>query len=549
MPTIVNHLRDGSGQDLFHAIAYGKHLVTGHLTKSTYTGSPPTHALLLQQLLGRGEWDGCEGLWWNGIEVPSINYAFYPGIQSSGMSDPIQPQDTVFDTDTPHSLIAWIRAQLPTGLGDADTKATPPLGLKGIFRTSLINDYDNTGAETDYSYSTSPARQVADLILRLGKRPTSRIDWAAWVDWRDYLVAGIDFDYTALPDFDGFGLTGSFYNGAAFDTLVTTRIDPVLEFSSSSGSPGIDVDVDNFSVRWEGYIKPLYTETYTFYVTHDDGAKLWVDGTLVVDEWASFGTHSGTIALTAGQFYDIKVEWKDTGGTAEFRLEWQSTSQDREVVSHRCLYPLTETRPRYETHPFFSGPTRLDDAVRTILNLCNSTVQEVNGKLRFFCLEQLSTSSFSFTDSNIVDRSASITPRDVRSMRNSWQAHFRDIDSQYLETPIDPILIEREDLISIAGRKIDGAAIELYNCSVHQAFRTLENVVKRAVDSPYQISLTGTADTWPVLAGDRCEADIEFLDWSAKDVLVLEANDQSSEQTADERTFTVQQWPDFTVYT
>jgi hypothetical protein len=544
---LVNHLRTVDGQNLFHAIAYGKHLVSGNLAKSIVTGTSPSHTIKLQQMLGRGEWDACEGLWFKGIEV--TNYHFYPGIQSTGMADVTQGQDTVFDTDTPHSLIAWIRAQLPVGLGDADTTASPPDGIKGIFRTSLIHDYDTDGSSSDYGYSASPAREVADLIIRIGKRPTSRIDWPAWCDWRNYLAEDITYDYTALDDFDGFGLTTSLYNGAAFDTLISTRIDPVLEFPLSSGSPGIGVNVDNFSVRWEGKIKALYTETYTFYVTHDDGAKLWVNGTLVVDNWTTYASDSGTIAMTAGTFVDIKVEWKDTGGNAEFRLEWQSTTQTREVVTHRCLYPKTTTRPRYETHPFFSGPTRLDDAVRTILNLCNSTVQEVGGKLRFMCLEQQTASVFSFTNANIVDGSASVRPRDVRNLRNSWQAHFRDIDSQYLETPIDPILIERADLISAAGRKIDGEAIELYNCSVHQAYRTLENIVKREVDSPFQITMTGNADTWPVLAGDRCDADVEFLDWTNKDMLVIESDDQSSEQSADERTFTVQQWPDFDVYT
>lgn len=624
----VNHLRLVDGLNLFHAVAYGKHVVTGHLAKSLVTGTSPTHVITVQQMLGRGEWDGCEGLWWSGVEIKSDKYRFHPGTQTAnptfktytadsgtdfitctahGFSDgdqilfkmgdlpgglavdtihyvqssttntfkvaltasgfniditsngsgtlqlykneASQGVDAAFPTDTPHSGVAWIVAELASGMGDADTTTTPPEGLKGIFRTTKVNDYDSTGSVTDYSYSANPAREVADLLTRIGGIPTSRIDWVSWTAWRDYCDALIHFEYIALPSFDGIGLTTSLYNGAAFDTLVSQRIDPVIEFVASSGSPGVGVNVDNFSVRWEGFIKPMYTETYTFYITHDDGAKLWVNGTLVVDQWTTIGTHSGTIALTAGSFYDIKIEWKDTGGTAEFRLEWQSTSQKREVPNHRTLYPLTASRPRYETHPFFSGPTRLDDAVRTILNLCNSVVQEANGKLQFFCLEQLSASSFSFTAANTVDGSFSIVPRDVRNLRNVWQAKFRDVDSQYLETPIDPVLIERDELITAAGRRIDGDSIEFFNCTVHQAYRTLDNLVKRAVDSQFQATFTGNADSWPVLAGDRVEADVEFLDWTAKDCLVLESNDSSSEETADERTFTVQEWPDFTVYT
>lgn len=547
---LVNHLREKDGQNLYHAVAYGKHLVTGNLVKSNITGSSGSHIITLQQMLGRGPWDGCEGLWWNGLEVKSDKYILRPGTQSAGMTDPVQGQSTVFNTDTPHSGNAWIEAELASGTGEFDTKANPPEGLVGIFRTMQVADYDEDGDEIDFAYSASPAREVADLITRIGGRPNSRIDWGAWCDWRDFLGANISHDYTALANLDGIGLSTSLYNGVAFDTLVSERIDPVIEFASSSGSPGVGVDVDNFSAKFEGYIKPKYTETYTFYVTHTHGAKLYVNGlvTPLIDEWSSTGTHSATIALTAGTFYDIRLEWKHTTGNAELRLKWQSTSQANEVISHGALYPKTVDRPRYETHPFFASPTRLDDAVRTILNLCNSTVQEVNGKLRFFCLEQLDASSYSFTNDRIVDGSLKLTPRDITALRNSWQAKVRDINSQYLESPIDPVLIERPDLIEIAGRKIDGDAIEMYNCSIHQAYRTLENTVKRAVDSKYRFEFTGMPETFPVLAGDRTEIDVEFLDWTEKPLLILESNDSSSESSADERTFTAQEWPDFTVY-
>lgn len=544
--TLVNHLRDLETQKLFHAVAYGKHLVTGHLAKSIVTGSSPTHVIKLQQMLGRGEWDGCEGLWWNGTEIKSDKYDFYPGAQAVDMSG----VDPDFDTDTPHSGVAWIKAELGTGFGDFDTKTTPPEGLKGIFRTTRCTNYDDSGGDIGFAYSTNPALQVADLILRIGQLPSTRIEWVSWCAWRDYLAANISYDYTALTDFDGFGLTGRFYNGTAFDTFVSERIDPVIEFVSSAGSPGVGVDVDNFSVRWEGYVKPQYSEDHTFYVTHTHGIKLWIDGVLEIDQWSSTGTHSSVVSLIANNFHTIKLEWKHTTGNADIKLEWEGDAlQPREVINHRALYPKTASRPRYETHPFFAGPTRLDDAVRTILNLCNSTVQEVDGKLQFFCLEQLSSSSYSFTDDEIVDGSMQLVPRDIRALRNTWQAKFRDIDSQYLEYPLDPILIERPLMIEAAGRKIDGDSIELFNCSMHQGFRTLDNIVRRNVDSRFQISFTGTADTFPVLAGDRVEVDVEFRDLTAVDCLVLESNDSSSEDTADERTFVVQEWPDFTVYT
>ncbi len=625
----VNHLKDVEAQNLFHAVAYGKHLVSGTLAKSRVTGTSPTHVIILQQMLGRGEWDGCEGLWWSGVEIKPDSYRFYPGKQAalpvhktytadsstdyltstahgyengdqillapgslpgglftdfvyyvknktantfqlstlnggsavdltsngSGTlklwkNDTSQGIDLAFASDTPHSNVAWIVAYMPTGLGEVDTKANPPYGLKGIFRTSKVNDYDTDGDVTGYAYSANPARIVADLILAKGNLPASRIDWAAWCAWRDYCDELIAYDYKVLPKFDGFGLTTKLYNGTAFDTLVTKRIDPVIEFGPSAGSPGVGVNTDNFSVVYEGWLKAKYTETYTFYLTHTHGARLYIDeaGDPPIDQWAASGTHSTTFDMVAGQFYYFKIEWKHTTGNAEIRIEWESPSQKREVIDHRHLYPNVENRVRYEAHPFWAGPTRLDDAVRVVLNLCNSTVQDVGGKLKFLCLEQLTTQSYHFTDARTVDGSVVLKARDPMALRNTWQANVRDIDSQYLERPIDPILIERPSLIDAAGRKIDGEAIELFNCSLHQAYRTLDNIVKRMVDSKFQIELTGMADSFSVLAGDRVKVDVEFLNWTEKDMLVVESNDLSSEETADERTFVLQEWPDFTEY-
>lgn len=542
--TLVNHLKGIEAQNLFHAVAYGKHLVTGNLAKSLVTGSDPTHVITLQQTLGRGPWDACEGLWWKGVEVPTSDYVFRPGTQSTGMGDSTQGQSAVFDTDTPHSGVAWMEAELQSGMGEFDTKENPPYGLKGIFRTMQIEDYNSSGTALGSAYSTNPARQVADLILRIGERPSSRIEWVAWSDWRDYLAETISYDYTAISGFQGFGLTGSYYNGTSFNTLVTERIDPVVEFVSSAGSPAIGLDVDNFTVRWEGKIKPLYDEEYTFTITHTHGVKLWIAGNLEIDQWGSSGTHSTSgIPLGDGTFYDIKIEWLHTTGDADISLKWESdVTLAQEVIPHRVLYPKTADRPRYETHPFFASPTRLDDAVRTILNLCNSTVQEVDGKLRFFCLEQLSSSSFTFTSDRIIDGTMRIIPRDPLALRNSWQARFRDVDSQYLEFPIDPILIERDDLIALAGRKIDGESIDMFNCTMHQGYRMLENTVRRSVDSKFTAELTGNADSFGVLAGDRVKLDVEFLDWTNKETLVLTSNDSSSEETADERPFVMQEW-------
>jgi hypothetical protein len=71
---------------------------------------------------------------------------------SPSNTDTVQGIDTIFDQDTPHSNLAWIRCECPngseTGIPDSDIKNNPPVGLSGIFKTQLGDIYSSTGTVT-----------------------------------------------------------------------------------------------------------------------------------------------------------------------------------------------------------------------------------------------------------------------------------------------------------------------------------------------------------------------------------------------------------------
>ncbi|WP_415841156.1 PA14 domain-containing protein, partial [Paenibacillus typhae] len=83
-----------------------------------------------------------------------------------------------------------------------------------------------------------------------------------------------------------------------------------------------------------------YSETYQFFTNSDDGIRVWVNGTAVIDSWMKqSGTErTGSIALQAGQLYDIKVEYYENAGDASVRLMWQSPSQAKVVVPTGALF-------------------------------------------------------------------------------------------------------------------------------------------------------------------------------------------------------------------
>lgn len=138
----------------------------------------------------------------------------------------------------------------------------------------------------------------------------------------------------------GDGLTGNYFNGMNFETPMFTRKDNTINFNWGDGSPDPVLQADAFSVRWTGQIQPKYSETYTFYLTSDNGRRLWINNQLVIDKWIDdWGTtYSGTITLTAGQRYDIRVDYFEDYGGANAKLEWASASQIREVVPKNQLY-------------------------------------------------------------------------------------------------------------------------------------------------------------------------------------------------------------------
>lgn len=94
-----------------------------------------------------------------------------------------------------------------------------------------------------------------------------------------------------------------------------------------------------FSQHISGFIQAVYTETYTFYITTDDGARLWVNNSKLVDSWVNQGptAYSGTIALTAGTSYPIVVDYYQGFGPSQLLLEWQSATQARQTVPASAL--------------------------------------------------------------------------------------------------------------------------------------------------------------------------------------------------------------------
>jgi hypothetical protein len=138
----------------------------------------------------------------------------------------------------------------------------------------------------------------------------------------------------------GTGLRGTYFDNADFTALRRARVDATVNFAWASGAPSSTMQADTFSVRWTGQLEPRYSQTYTFYVRSDDGARLWVNGVLLIDKLLdqSATEWSGTLALNAGQKYDVQLDYYENTGDALCELRWSAASQVKEIIPATQLY-------------------------------------------------------------------------------------------------------------------------------------------------------------------------------------------------------------------
>ena len=164
---------------------------------------------------------------------------------------------------------------------------------------------------------------------------------------------GVAETLLAPPTGNGTGLTGAYFSDATFGTAVLTRTDATIDFDWGEGAPDPSFPTEQFSVRWTGVVVPRYSETYTFSTFSDDGVKLEVNGTTIINDMTSHGPtgFDGTIALTAGQAYTITLDYFEDVGGAVVQLRWESPSQPRELVPTSQLYPPGATVASQGTTP------------------------------------------------------------------------------------------------------------------------------------------------------------------------------------------------------
>lgn len=214
-------------------------------------------------------------------------------------------------------------------LFDGTPTPAPVAGLPGGLIHVTVGPLDNNAANVS-------VKQV-DVLVTWTKGQSGAPSLAGQVK----ASTVISDTYFALPDPGGTGLTCRYFSGE-FGTVLVTRSDAFLDFSWGYGSPGASVPSDNFSARWTGKVLAPVTGTYTFATRSNDRVRLWVDGVSIINNWVNHNDaydYSAGVSLTAGQKYDIKLDFYENAGKATVSLHWLYPGQALQVIPQGRLFP------------------------------------------------------------------------------------------------------------------------------------------------------------------------------------------------------------------
>jgi len=120
------------------------------------------------------------------------------------------------------------------------------------------------------------------------------------------------------------GWFGQYYNNIDLqEPPFTTRYDPWIgaEWGADRPMPGMPPDF--FSIRWTTTAH-LEAGDYLFCAMSDDGARIWVDGHRVLDEWHPNNgvAYCGEYQVETGD-HEVKVEYYEEGGNALIYVWWR----------------------------------------------------------------------------------------------------------------------------------------------------------------------------------------------------------------------------------
>ena len=177
------------------------------------------------------------------------------------------------------------------------------------------------------NYSGRPSKSVTPLAgIRNAVSPNTKVLYAVGSTLSGEAVIPVPASFLTLGGKGTpMGFRGEYFNNQELQGQpADVRTDEQVNFDWGRYKPAPHVGENNFSVRWTGKLTPAESGAYRLGVTADDGARLYLDGQLLIDVWTSNPTKTVTkeVNLEAGRAYDVRMEYYQYNREAIAKLVW-----------------------------------------------------------------------------------------------------------------------------------------------------------------------------------------------------------------------------------
>lgn len=234
-------------------------------------------------------------------------------------------------------------------------RGTLPINTKKVRSIAVVGI---NAANSEFGdYSGQPANEPVSVLagIRALAGPGVEVVHAPWKSAKDglELVRGENF-----PE----GLKAEYFSGMNFGGTPVVRTEEWINFEPANQAPDPFLPPSPLSIRWSGKLRPSVTGDYTFNFSHDDGARLSIDGKVLIDKWRGAGIAMDTVSihLEAGRDYDLRAEYYDDRDYAVARLQWR--------------VPEVAARERIELYGEAGAAARRCDMVVAVMGI-NKTIE------------------------------------------------------------------------------------------------------------------------------------------------------------------------------
>lgn len=135
------------------------------------------------------------------------------------------------------------------------------------------------------------------------------------------------------------GLKYSYFEGDWDDLPDFDRLTAVSTGIAATFDHRLKQQEEHYALKFTGYIKVKEEGICTFYSHADDGSRLWIGETLVVDNGEIYGPRepSGQIGLQKG-FHPITVEFYEVGGGDFLEVSYREPGGEKMIVPPEVLF-------------------------------------------------------------------------------------------------------------------------------------------------------------------------------------------------------------------